>query len=69
MNLIVAMTHQTAVRLAEVAYVLILFAGVWLVAAAIPRLRLHSTRTIVAGAALAVAGLLLILATHYGQFG
>jgi hypothetical protein len=57
------------VRLAEVGFLFILFAGVWLVAAAIPQFKLERARTIVAGVALAVSGLLLIIATHWGHFG
>jgi hypothetical protein len=68
-RMMVGLTHQTAVRLAEVAFLLILIAGVWLVAAQIPQLRLRTARTIVVGVLLAVAGLLLIIATHWGQFG
>jgi hypothetical protein len=64
-----ALSAHTGVRFAEVAFLLILFAGVWLVAAAIPQFKLERGRTIVAGAALAVSGLLLIIATHWGQFG
>jgi hypothetical protein len=38
--------------------------------AEIPEMRRwHSFRMIVAGILLAVAGLLLIIASHYGQFG
>jgi len=48
---------------------LIVFAGVWLVAAEIPRLRLGTERRIVAGIALALGGLLLMIATHWGRFG
>ena len=55
-------------RLLAVALLLILFAGVWLVAAAIPQFKLERARTIVAGVALAVSGLLLIIATHWGHF-
>jgi hypothetical protein len=68
-RMVVGLTHQTGVRLAEVAFLLILIAGVWLVAAQIPQLRLRTARTIVVGVLLAVAGLLLIIATHWGQFG
>jgi len=64
-----ALTHQTGVTLAEVGFLLILFAGVWLVSAEIPMFRLSAARRIVAGMALALAGLLLIIATHWGQFG
>lgn len=64
-----ALSHHTGRRLAEIGFLLILFAGVWLAAAQIPKLRFATTRTIVAGIALAVAGVLLIIATHWGHFG
>jgi len=57
------------VRLAEVGFLLMLFAGVWLVAAQLPQLKLGAARTIVAGVALALGGLLLIIAVHWGHFG
>ncbi len=57
------------VRLAEVGFLLILFAGIWLAAAQVPRFRLGTARMIVAGIALALGGLLLIIATHWGRFG
>jgi hypothetical protein len=63
------MTPSTGLKLAEFGFLLILIAGVWLVAAEIPALGLRRVRTIVAGAALAVAGVLLIVATHWGHFG
>ncbi len=56
-------------RLAEVGFLLMLFAGVWLVAAQLPQFKLGAARTIVAGVALALGGLLLIIATHWGHFG
>jgi hypothetical protein len=61
--------HHTGLRLAEVGFLLLLFAGVWIVAAQIPQLKLGSARTIVAGVALAIGGVLLIVATHWGHFG
>jgi drug/metabolite transporter superfamily protein YnfA len=64
-----ALSHQTGRTLAEVGFVLILFAGVWLVAAQIPAFKIPTERTIVAGIALALAGVLLIIATHWGHFG
>jgi hypothetical protein len=64
----VALAHHTGVRLAEVGFLLILFAGIWLAAAQIPAFKFGTARTIVAGIALAVAGLLLIIATHWGHF-
>ncbi len=66
---VVAMSRHTGSRLAEVGFLLILFAGVWIVAAEIPALRFPKARMIVAGAALAGAGVLLIIATHSGHFG
>ncbi len=65
----VALAHHTGLRLAEIGFLLILFAGIWLAAAQIPAFKFGTARTIVAGVALAVAGLLLIIATHWGHFG
>jgi hypothetical protein len=61
--------HRTGVRLAEVGFLLALIAGVWLTAAQIPQLKFATARTIVAGAALAAGGVLLVVATHWGHFG
>jgi hypothetical protein len=69
MNLVVGVGRHTGIRLAEVGFLLILFAGAWLAAAEIPQLKLATGRTIVAGIALAAAGILLIVATHWGRFG
>lgn len=69
MMAMLAFAAHTGIKLAEIAYLLILFSGVWLVASKVPRLGISRTRTIVAGSALAVAGLLLIVTTHYGHFG
>ncbi len=63
------MSRQTGAILAEVGFLLVLFAGVWLVAAQIPAFKIPTERTIVAGIALALGGLLLIIATHWGDFG
>jgi hypothetical protein len=69
MNVVVGFAHQTGVKLAEVGFLLVLIAGIWLVAAQIPQFKRGKARTIVAGVALAVGGLLLIIATHWGHFG
>jgi len=69
MSLFLGFAHRTGIRLAEVGYLFLLFAGVWLTAAQIPRFKFGATRTIVAGVALAIGGVLLIIATHWGQFG
>ena len=63
------MSTRTGVLLAEVGFLLLLFAGVWFVAAQIPLFRFAASRTIVAGVALAAGGLLLIIATRWGNFG
>jgi hypothetical protein len=64
-----ALSHSTGVTLAEVGFLLILFAGIWLVAAQIPAFKMTMARTIISGVALALAGVLLIIATHWGHFG
>jgi hypothetical protein len=66
---VLAVSHHAGVILAEVGFLLILFAGVWLVSAEIPVFKMRAARTIVAGVALASAGVLLIIATHWGHFG
>jgi hypothetical protein len=65
---VLALTHHTGVRLAEIGFLLILFAGIWLAVAQVPKFRFGTARMIVAGIALALAGLLLIIATHWGHF-
>jgi hypothetical protein len=62
-------SHGTSVTLAEFGFLLILFAGIWLVVAEIPKLGISRARRIVAGTALALAGVVLIIAIHWGQFG
>jgi hypothetical protein len=62
------MSHQAGIKLAEVGFLLLFIAGVWLVAGELPAFRFAQTRKIVAGAAIAVAGVLLIVATHWGHF-
>ena len=69
MSLVASFSLQTGRRLAEIGFLLVLLAGIWLVAAQIPRLRLGRARTIVAGAALAIGGMLLIIAVRWGRFG
>ncbi len=69
MNPVVGLSDQTGVRLAEVGFLLIVFAGIWLAAAHIAWFKSSNTRSIVAGVALAIGGLLLIVATHWGHFG
>jgi len=70
--MMVAITHATSVTLAEVGFLLILIAGVWLVASELAFLgaaKWHKFRIFVAGVCLTAAGILLIVATHWGSFG
>jgi hypothetical protein len=66
---VLSMSAHTGARLAEVGFLLIVFAGIWFAAAQIPELKFAAGRTVVAGIALALAGVLLIIATHSGHFG
>jgi hypothetical protein len=63
------MDHHTGVVIAEVGFLLMLIAGVWFAASEITLFKMARARKIVAGAALAVGGLLLIIAVHWGHFG
>ena len=68
--MLAAMTRQTGIRLAEVGFLLILIAGVWLVFAKILNpAKWGKFRKTVSGVLLAIAGLLLIIATHWRHFG
>ncbi len=70
--MVVAITRATGITLAEIGFLLILVAGVWLVAsetAALGAVKWHKFRILVAGGCLAAAGILLIVATHWGGFG
>ncbi len=64
-----AMTRHTGVRLAEAGFGLMFLAGIWLAATQIPKLRSATALRIMAGIALALAGLLLEIATRWGHFG
>ena len=64
-----ALARTTGIRLAEVGFLLVVFAGIWLVAAQIPAMKFGKATAIVAGVALATAGVLLIIASHWGHFG
>jgi hypothetical protein len=61
------LNKSSTAKLAEVGFLLILIAGLWLVASEIPQLKLQKTRSIVSGLLLAIAGLLLLVATHWGR--
>jgi uncharacterized membrane protein SirB2 len=68
--MIAAMTRHTGIRLAEIGFLLILIAGVWLALAEFLNTeKWGKFRRTVAGTLLAIAGLILIVATHWGHFG
>jgi hypothetical protein len=69
MTPIAAISAHTGARLAEIGFLLVAFAGIWLAAAQMPVFKFAHTRTIVAGVALAIGGVLLVIATHWGKFG
>ncbi len=69
MGFLLGISAHTGVRLAEVGFLLMVIAGVWLAASHVPQLKLAGTRTMVAGILLAVAGVLVIIAIHWGHFG
>jgi hypothetical protein len=69
MSLMLGFAQHTGTRVAEVGFLLLVFAGIWLAAAQIPWFKFKTARTIVAGVALAASGVLLIIATHWGHFG
>jgi hypothetical protein len=66
---VLALSRHIGVILAEVGFLLILIAGLWILSAQLPIFKIPRARTIVAGIALALAGVLLIIATHWGHFG
>lgn len=70
MDHVVALTQHTGNRLAEVGFLLLLFAGIWLVVASrFTAVRSGAAWTVVAGLAIGAAAVLLIIATHWGHFG
>jgi len=69
-SLVLGITHHAGVRLAEVGFLLLLIAGVWLAASEfLDPQGWGAFRRVVAGIALAVSGVLLIIAAHWGHFG
>jgi hypothetical protein len=68
MSLVLALSAHTGLRLAEIGFLLLVIAGIWL-AASVLQPRWAHLRSIVAGIAIALAGVLLIIAAHWGHFG
>ena len=67
--LLLTLNKSTSARLGEVGFLLILLAGIWIIASESPKLKGSAARMVVAGLALFLAGLLLLIATHWGKFG
>ena len=71
MNGLLAFSHSAAVTVAEVAFLLFTIAGVWIVFAWLlwnqAGGKWNRFRMIVAGTLIAVGGLLLIVASHWGH--
>jgi hypothetical protein len=65
---LVAFSHSSAVTVAEVAFLLFLISGVWIAAAWLTQgNKWQRFRMIVAGVLISGAGVLLIVATHWGH--
>jgi len=69
MSLDLGLARHTGIRLAEVVFLALAVAGVWLAGAPIPLFKFRAARTIVAGLALMIGDLLLIVAIRWGHFG
>jgi len=76
--MLLAFSHSAGVRVAEVAFLLFLIAGVWIASASFTKVEKTHTwhgvvlvssrfRMIVAGLLLACGGLLLVIAAHWGH--
>jgi hypothetical protein len=75
---LLAFSHSTGVRVAEVAFLLFLVAGIWIASASLTKVEKTHTwhgvvigssrfRMVVAGLMVACGGLLLIVAAHWGH--
>jgi hypothetical protein len=62
-------SSHSGLRIAEVGFLLFVIAGIWFAAAELPQPRWIKTRRVVAGILLALGGVLLIVAVHWGHFG
>ena len=68
MTSLVAMSAATGRHLAEVGFLLLAIAGIWLAASQLPQMRWRAFRLVVAGFATTAGAVLLIVAVHWGHF-
>ena len=68
MSVLLAMSAGTGRKVAEVGFLLLVIAGIWLAASQFQQPRWGVLRTIVAGVAIAAGGVLLLVAVHWGHF-
>ena len=66
---LLSLSHHTSIRLSEVGFLLFVIAGVWLVAAELLPGKWTRFRITVSGVLIAAAGVILIIAAHYGTLG
>lgn len=69
LTLLLAISRHDGKRLGEVAFLLVIVAGIGLAAAPLRQVRNGRLITQLAGLVLALAGLLLAIASHWGKFG
>lgn len=62
------MSAGTGRKVAEVGFLLLVIAGIWLAASQFQQPRWRVLRTVVAGVAIAAGGVLLLVAVHWGHF-
>lgn len=67
--MLLALTRSATTKLTEVGFLLLVIAGIWLVSSELSLFRGSKVRMIVAGIALSAAGVLLIIAVHWGSGG
>jgi uncharacterized protein YjeT (DUF2065 family) len=65
---VLALTHHTGIRLVEVGLVFFLLAGAWMASAQVSRWKPNALR-VIAGVALVLGAVLVLIAVHWAHFG
>ena len=68
MTPLLTLSANTGRKLAEVGFLLVIIAGIWLAASQLPQLRRGAFRMTGAGVLLAAGGVLVLVAIHWGHF-